>query len=99
MNIFFCLIPIHTQEGIGKGGPIDGYDISVYHVVTDFKLGSTVDGKDTRENIWPVCLPKNDGDYSGMKDGFIAGWPDNPPVSQQNPFLLGPVSTTFEGLK
>ena len=72
------------QEGIGQGGPIEGYDISVYHVVTDFKLGT----EGTRDKIWPVCLPKNDREfwYSGreLKDGFIAGWLDTPPVSERD---------------
>ena len=102
MNSFSGLIPIHFQEGIGQGGPIDGYDISVYHVTTDFKLGSiSLDGKDTRKNIWPVCLPKNDREYTGrgLEDGFIAGWLDTPSVSQQDPLKLGPESYSFEGVK
>ena len=46
------------QDGIGQGGPIEGFDISVYHVETDFILGYEVDGKSTFEKIWPVCHPK-----------------------------------------
>ena len=59
------------QEGIGNGGPIDGYDIAVYHVVSDqgFKLGSRVTtnyspgGTDSKPYIWPVCLPKNTREF------------------------------------
>ena len=93
MNNFSGLIPINIQEGIGQGGPIDGYDISVYHVTTDFKLGSG----DTRDNIWPICLPKNEGEYEerGLKDGFIVGWLDTPPVSQLDPLQLGAQSVTL----
>ena len=85
------------QEGIGQGGPIEGFDISVYHVVTDFKLES----EDTRDNIWPVCLPKNDREYTGrgLKDGFIAGWLDTPPVSQLDDLQLGFESNSFEGVR
>ena len=101
MNSFSGLILIHFQEGIGQGGPIDGYDIAVYHVVTDFKLGS----EDTRDNIWPVCLPKNDNDEEftqdegRLRDGFIAGWLDTPPVSQLNNLQLGFGSNTFDGVR
>ena len=85
------------QDGLGQGGPIEGYDISVYHVSTDFKLGT----EGTRDHIWPVCLPKNEREYSdrGLKDGFIAGWLDSPPVSQQDPLQLGAESNTFQGVK
>ena len=51
------------QEGIGQGGPIEGYDIAVYHVETEFKLGSTVDGVDTTTRIWPICHPKVSSGY------------------------------------
>ena len=75
----------------------EGYDISVYQVVTEFKLGT----EGTRDNIWPACLPKNDREYSarGLKDGFIAGWLDTPPVSQQDPLQLGVESNSFEGVR
>ena len=99
MDILFGLIPINIQEGVGQGGPIDGYDIAVYHVTTDFKLGSTVDGTDTSKHIWPVCLPKNNKEYGKLKDGFIVGWLDTPPVSQLDPLQLGPQSNSFEGVK
>ena len=84
------------QEGLGQGGPIEGYDVAVYHVVTDHTLGG-----DTRDNIWPVCLPKNDGEYEarGLSDGFIAGWLDTPPPSQLDPLQLGFESNSFEGVR
>ena len=96
---FLIIHLLNIQDGIGQGGPIDGYDIAVYHVTTEFKLGSTVDCEDTSRHIWPVCLPKNDGDYGGLKDGFIAGWLDTPPVSQLDPLQLGIQSSTFKGPK
>ena len=99
MDVFFGLILINIQEGIGQGGPIDGYDIAVYHVTTDFKLGSTVDGADTSKHIWPVCLPKNDGEYGGLKDGFIVGWLDTPPVSQLDNLQLGFELDSSEGVR
>ena len=79
----------------------------MYHVVTDFKLGDVVDDKNTTNNIWPVCLPKNDNDKEFMeegkkgrrRDGFIAGWLDTPPVSQLNELQLGFESNTFEGVR
>ena len=71
----------------------------MYHVVTDFKLGS----ENTTDNIWPVCLPKNDKEFvqedGRLKDGFIAGWLDTPPVSQLNNLQLGFESNTFEGVR
>ena len=73
----------------------------MYHVTTDFKLGSTVDGEDTRQNIWPVCLPKNDEEYEdrGLTDGFVVGWRDTPPVSQLDPQELGAESITLEAAR
>ena len=56
------------QEGIGKGGPIEGNDISVYHVESDFILGANIKRPDknemiyTRDYIWPVCFPKTEKD-------------------------------------
>ena len=71
----------------------------MYHVTTDFKLGDVVDGEDTSKHIWPVCLPKNEKEYSGLTDGFIVGWLDTPPVSQLDNLQLGPESNSFEGVK
>ena len=92
------------QEGIGNGGPIDGYDIAVYHVVSDqgFKLGSSPAGIDSKPYIWPVCLPKNAREFminGNLKDGFVAGWLDTPPVSQQNNNQLGAESNSFDGVR
>ena len=98
------------QEGIGNGGPIDGYDIAVYHVVSDqgFKLGSRVTtndspaGIDSKPYIWPVCLPKNAREFminGNLKDGFVAGWLDTPPVSQQDNNQLGAESNSFDGVR
>jgi len=85
-----------NREGLGQGGPIEGYDLSVYRVETDFKLSAT-----TQQNIWPVCLPKNDEEFTGrgLTDGFIAGWLDTPPVSQLDPLQLGVESNSFRGVR
>ena len=77
------------QEGVGQGGPIEGYDIAVYHVETDLKLGTDVTkrkGCNPEENgicdhIWPVCLPKDDDELTSSERGMLAGWLDTPPVS------------------
>ena len=69
------------QDGIAEGGPIEGNDISVYHVETSFKLGMEVNGQQTRNNIWPVCLPKDDNEFTSNR-GMLAGWLDSPPVNQ-----------------
>ena len=91
------------KEGIGQGGPIDGFDISVYHVQTDFKLGMVVDDIDgdgnddsTKDYIWPICLPKNDNEFTS-KRGMLAGWLDTPPIQQTASNLLGGI-TTGEGV-
>ena len=66
---------------------------------TDFKLGQKIEDDDGNEIemrfIWPICLPKNNaGD-----DGFVTGWLDTPPVSQQNRRLLGKVSDSVDGIR
>ena len=69
------------KDGIGQGGPIDGSDISVYHVETDFLLGTVENGVDTRAWIWPVCHPKNESEITGDRDsGMVAAWLDAPPL-------------------
>ena len=50
---------------------------------TDFKLGQSVNGKTTAENIWPICHPKNDEEHVSNK-GFVAGWFDSPPIEQES---------------
>ena len=56
------------KDGIGQGGPIEGFDISVYHIETDFILGYEVDGKTTDKKIWPVCHPKVNKLQSNMAE-------------------------------
>ena len=67
-----------------------GHDIAVYHLYTlsqDFRyLGQVIkdeDDKDfdTKKNVWPICLPKNDAEYENnprtgekLEDGFVVGW-------------------------
>lgn len=70
-----------NRAGIAQGGPIEGHDISVYHVETNFKLGMTVDGETTQDKIWPICFPKDEDEFTSDR-GMIAGWLDTPPVSQ-----------------
>ena len=57
----------------------------MYHVETAFKLGMEVNTpfgpQSTRNHIWPVCLPKDDDEFTSNR-GMIAGWLDSPPVSQ-----------------
>jgi len=90
-----------NREGVGQGGPIEGFDISVYHVKTDFKLGMIVDDVDgdgiddsSKDYIWPVCLPKNDSDPefnvpNRIPRGMMAGWLDAPPPQITRSNLLG----------
>merc|ERR1719232_2525710 len=85
-----------NRDGIGEGGPIEGSDIAVYHVKTDYKLGNadTRDGDckpdddGTCDHIWPICLPKNDDEFTSAK-AMIAGWLDTPPVSLTKGNSLG----------
>ena len=95
------LVFIDIQDGVGQGGPIEGFDISVYHVETDFKLGMIVDDVDgdgiddsSKEYIWPACLPKSNSDPefnvpNRIPRGMIAGWLDAPPPQQIRSNLLG----------
>ena len=57
----------------------------MYHVETSFKLGMEVDTpqglQSTRNHIWPVCLPKDDNEFTSNR-GMIAGWLDAPPINQ-----------------
>ena len=66
----------------------------MYHVETDFLLGDFVEvdfqNQSSQPWIWPVCLPKNDGDPEFESDrGMIAGWLDAPPIDQTFTQLLG----------
>ena len=94
-----------------NGGPIQGYDIAVYKVKTDFKLGTPprylsydpTDSKndDTTEQLY------NDFEnhvwpacfpkekYESTK-GFIAGWLDSP-GTLKDPLKLGIESFSYEG--
>ena len=70
---------------------------------TDFKLGMVVDDIDgdgnddsTKDYIWPICLPKNDNEFTS-KRGMLAGWLDTPPIQQTASNLLGGI-TTGEGV-
>ena len=84
------------DSGIGNpnlaGGPIGGYDISVYKVksASDYKL------KDSY--IWPACFPRDDDQY-GTDRGFIAGWLDIPPQILRDPLHLGYESFSYQGVK
>ncbi len=56
--------PLNNDQ---EGGPIDGYDISVYKVDdTDFKMNPSF--------IWPACLPKSEESYIKGNRGILAGW-------------------------
>ena len=64
----------------------------MYHVETDFKLGMDVEvngvSVSSKDNIWPVCLPKNDIEFTS-KRGMLAGWLDTPPIQQTQRNQLG----------
>ena len=76
-----------SKEGIGQGGPIDGFDISVYHVETDFLLGEDATSKNF---IWPICLPKNEDQITADKTkGLLFGWLDTPPLQQRDSTEFG----------
>ena len=67
-----------ADVGANGGGPIDGNDIAVYHVIQKdgFKLGQNVNvritnnvaeqpvEKSSQDYIWPACLPKDDSDVN-----------------------------------
>ena len=100
---------IATKEG---GGPIEGNDIAVYHVVQKdgFKLGQSVTvrvtnnfadqpiEKSSESYLWPVCLPKDDSDDKFKDDDH----PQNQP-KKTNAMLAGwldapPISQAFSNL-
>jgi hypothetical protein len=61
-------------QGSGTtGGPIEGYDISVY-IVDDGNFTA-----DT-STIWPACLPKADKEYVAGNRGILVGWNDPKPT-------------------
>ena len=98
-----------------KGGPIQGNDIAVYKVKTNFKLGApptylwfeaSDEDKveelftDFKTHIWPACFPKDDDEYPPeTKRGFIAGWLDLPPQIVRDPLQLGIESFSYQGVK
>ena len=60
-------------EGIGVGGPIEGNDIAVYHVKTDYKLG----------DIKAEPIKKVDTDNDGIPDKYVPCNPAIDPDCQQ----------------
>ena len=98
------------QEQIGQGGPVNGDDIATYHLFPmdpDFKLGQKImvddEEIDTKDYIWPICLPKNDDDYVSdgveLNEGIVVGWLDAPPVFDTNRRLLGRESDSINGIR
>ncbi len=58
---------IPLQNNNQKGGPTDGYDISVYIVDdTNFTMNQNF--------TWPACLPKQEHLYMKGNQGILAGW-------------------------
>ena len=73
---------------------------------SNFKLGQKIvseeedlNGRNSKDFIWPACLPKNEAEYDPSNDGFVNGWLDSPPISQIDPFQLGIESSTFAGVR
>ena len=92
-----------------KGGPIQGHDIAVYKVKTNFKLGNPptylwYNASDQnneynfKTHIWPACFPKDDDEYATDR-GLIAGWLDLPPQIVRDPLQLGIESFSYQGVK
>ena len=66
--------PITNTDTL-KGGPIDGYDISVYIVDdSEFKMDA--------DFVWPACLPRRDdgSSYLPGNRGILSGWLAPPPL-------------------
>jgi hypothetical protein len=64
-----------------NGGPIGGYDISVYIVDdTNFEMNPN--------SIWPACLPKKEDTYLPGNWGILAGWSDPLPTYLNRAKLL-----------
>jgi hypothetical protein len=57
-----------VKGGSLTGGPIDGYDISVY-IVNDANFTTM-----NTSFIWPACLPKADDAYYPGSRGILVGW-------------------------
>ena len=88
-----------------KGGPIQGADIAVYKVQTNYKLGDPptyLFYEPPKQKfvtfIWPACFPREDDEYPTER-GFIAGWLDLPPQILRDPLQLGIESFSYQGVK
>ena len=73
-------VPLTTKSGPEGGGPINGYDISVY-IVDDSNFTMHQDF------IWPACLPRAEEAYIPGNRGILAGWLALLPTSFFNPNL------------
>jgi hypothetical protein len=62
------------MKGSSSGGPIGGYDISVY-IVDDSNF------KANKNSTWPACLPKTEDSYLAGNRGILAGWNDPRPTA------------------
>ena len=97
-----------------NGGPIQGHDIAVYKVQTDYKLGTPPKYLwfNASDPLYQYVLPlydnfqshvwpacfPKDDDEYATDRGFIAGWLDSP-GTLQDPLQLGIESFSYEGLK
>jgi hypothetical protein len=61
-------------KGSTYGGPIGGYDISVY-IVDDSNFTAK------KDSAWPACLPKTEDSYLAGNRGILAGWNDPRPTA------------------
>jgi hypothetical protein len=64
-----------SQGSSVEGGPIEGYDISIY-IVDDTVLKQRMN----KSTIWPACLPQIDNSYVSGNRGILAGWNDPLPT-------------------
>ena len=64
-----------SKSSEGEGGPIAGYDISVY-IVYDNNLASRMN----TSSIWPACLPRAEAAYMSGNRGILAGWNEPQPT-------------------
>ena len=98
-----------------NGGPIQGFDICVYKVETEFILGTpptylwfdqydpnyqeNIEAYNNFENHVWPACFPRDDDEYATDRGFIAGWLDLPPQIVRDPLQLGKESFSYQGVK
>ena len=74
-----------------NGGPIDGYDVSVYFVDD----GSFAD-RLNKSSIWPACLPQAEKSYLPGNRGILVGWNEPKPTYLYNLYDANKFASTNE---